>query len=258
MHTGQPSDRPWISHTGYCGPERRQSLGWAPWVREAIDELDHGVLLLDPERQVVLMNRSALAALDPGHPLQVVDRQLRAHEPKDVAPLHDAVEAAVQRGLRRVVVLGGGRRRCPVALVPLPSRQADGLHACMVTLGRQRASDGLAVQWFAQIHGLTAAESRVLAHLCDGDSPRDVAAALGVGLATVRTQIAAIRSKTQSPDLRSLLQQVACLPPMVSTLYRAAPPVAADPIRLADPPHPRHPVGAGPAVGRVEMAGGAG
>ena len=77
---------------------------------------------------------------------------------------------------------------------------------------------GRFVQWFAQCHGLTAAEARVLEVLCAGITPRAAALHLGVGLATVRTQIGCIRAKAGADSMRTLVQQVAKLPPMVSML----------------------------------------
>ena len=201
----------------YAGPERRRDTA-SVWTQAMLDELDYGILLLSPDRHLMLMNHAARAELDEAHPLQVFGRELRARDPRDVAPLHDALLAASCRGLRRLLRMGDGEHSVSLAVVPLPDSNPVLEQACMVTLGKRRVCQQLSVQWFAQCHGLTAAEARVLEVLCAGITPRAAALHLGVGLATVRTQIGCIRAKAGADSMRTLVQQVAKLPPMVSML----------------------------------------
>ena len=63
-----------------------------------------------------------------------------------------------------------------------------------------------------------AAEVHVLQALCTGLPPARIAAQFGVKLATVRTQVAAIRSKTDAASIRDLVSRVASLPPIVPAL----------------------------------------
>ena len=58
----------------------------------------------------------------------------------------------------------------------------------------------------------------MLAALCAGQRPSEIAAALCVALSTVRTQIGSIRAKTGAESIRALVRQVAVLPPLVSAL----------------------------------------
>jgi DNA-binding CsgD family transcriptional regulator len=71
---------------------------------------------------------------------------------------------------------------------------------------------------YARRHGLTAAEMHVLRALCEGLPPAEIAAEFGVKLATVRTQVASIRSKTEAASIRELVSRVAALPPIVPAL----------------------------------------
>ena len=98
--------------------------------------------------------------------------------------------------------------------VPLPGGPA----LVAAVFGRRRLCEPMSVQWFARAHGLTPAETRVLELLCEGLDPRDIATLNEVGMATVRTQVNAIRDKTGAASIRALLQQLATLPPMVSSL----------------------------------------
>ena len=88
----------------------------------------------------------------------------------------------------------------------------------MAVFGRRRLCERISVQWFAQAHGLTPAESQVLELLCDGLDPRAIASANGVRMTTVRTHVGKIREKTGAACIRALIQQVATLPPIVSAL----------------------------------------
>lgn len=203
----------------YRGPERRQrSQDGANPMQAMVDELEHGIVLLTADLKVVLLNHCARVELDDSHPLQMLGEELRAREPLDVARLHGALTAAAERGLRRLITLGQGDQRVTLAVVPLMESGSRGPHACMVSLGKRQMCERLSVHWYAQAHGLTPAEARVLDALSTGVTPRDVAAMLGVQLTTIRTQLCNVRAKTGTRDLRALLHQVALLPPMVSSL----------------------------------------
>ena len=197
----------------YRGPERRSGPPpVARWLALMLDEIDYGMLLLADDAEIVHANHAARAELDAGHPLQMLGRQLRARHPQDVARLHDALIGATQRGLRRLVALGEGCGRVAISVIPLGSK------ATLVVLGKRHLSERISVQCYARLHGLTPAETRVLESLCEGLQPRDIAELHEVGLATVRTQITAIRAKTGAENIRALVRQIAVLPPMVSVL----------------------------------------
>ena len=198
---------------GYRGPERRTSAPpIARWMAMMLDEIDYGMLLLTEDAEILHVNHAARAELDAGHPLQLLGRQLRARQPQDIGRLHDALAGASQRGLRRLLALGEGERRVNVAVIPL-----SGV-ATLVVLSKRHLSERISVQCFARLHALTPAETRVLESLCEGLNPREIAELNDVGLATVRTQIGSVRSKTGAENIRALVRQVAVLPPMVSSL----------------------------------------
>jgi DNA-binding CsgD family transcriptional regulator len=192
-----------------------------------LDEIDYGVLLLDGDAQVLHLNHAARCELDAQHPLQLLGRQLRARDAADVVRLHDALQAAMQRGLRRLLMLGHDGHRVAVAVVPLHKGAADGPCATQLSLGKRQMCGGLGVQWFARNHGLTLAETRVLEALSQGLQPSDIAARHGVGISTIRSQIGSIRAKTRSDSIGALVRQVAVLPPLVGALRGNAEPLAA-------------------------------
>ena len=210
---------------GYRGPERRG--GAALLLRLLtlmLDEIDYGLLLIGDGGRVLHANHAARANLNAQHPLYLLGQELRARLAKDTAPLHQALQAAACRGLRRLLTVGEGTQRAGIAIVPLrpPSPQDDEaqLPATLLVLGRREVCGGLSVQGFAREHRLSPSEEQVLGALCEGCCPNEIAERHHVKIATVRTQIANIRAKTGSDSIRDLVQQVAVLPPMVGALRR--------------------------------------
>lgn len=186
-----------------------------------LDEIDYGLLLLDGGGRVVHVNHAARAELDAGHALQLRGHELCARRPDDGAPLREALAAARQRGLRRLITLGGDATpRSSVAVVPLPT--PDDAGATLLMLGKRKVCEPLSVHGFARCHGLTGAETRVLVELCHGMPPGEIASELGVAISTVRTQIGNLRLKTGAQSIRALVRQVAVLPPLMGALRRSA------------------------------------
>jgi DNA-binding CsgD family transcriptional regulator len=203
----------------YLGPERRgPESGSRHWLAATLDEIDYGMLLLTDEVFTSHVNHAARAELDAAHPLQLLGRELRARHPHDVAPLAAALKGAAQRGLRKLLTLGEGNQRLSVSVVPLVLPGDAGGPVTLVMLGKRQVCEVLSVQGFAQCHGLSAAEARVLAGLCRGTPPTEIASGLGVAISTVRTQIGNIRLKTGAESIRALVQQVAVLPPLMGVL----------------------------------------
>jgi len=191
-----------------------------PWLALMLDEIDYGMLLLADGSTVLHANHAARSELDAAHPLQLLDDELRVARPQDLLPLREALHGARQRGLRRLIHLGDEAHRVSVAVVPLAAAPGDddAARLTLLVFGKRQVCEALSAHWFARGHGLTPAESRVLAALCDGRRPSEVAEAQGVALSTVRTQINSIRAKTGAASIRALVRQVAVLPPLVSAL----------------------------------------
>lgn len=180
-----------------------------------LDQVGHGLLLLDASACVLHANRLAESALKPGHALALHGGRLQARSAADAARLQAALDAALQRGLRQLLTLGsaadaGGR--VSAAVIPVED-------ACvLLVLEQPRGLRNLALQGYAREHGLTAAEAGVLQALAAGDSVAEVAAAKGVALSTVRSQIGQLRLKTGAHSIRALLDRVAALPPMLAVV----------------------------------------
>ena len=188
-----------------------------------LDVIDYGMLLVIEDGHVVYANQSARSELDDQHPLQLMGRELRVRSPKDVVTLRGALHAATQRGLQKLITVGGeGGNSMAVSVIPMTDVTAEGEPSALIAFGKRRVCEELSTEAFARHHKLTATELQVLKLLCSGMRPTQIAAAQGVALCTVRTQIGCIREKTQTASIGALLRQVAKLPPMLSLLRNAA------------------------------------
>ncbi len=207
-------------HRGsYAGPERRTATSQHQRrMAQVLDTLDHGLLVVDGEGRVGHLNKAARRDLDEQHPLQLAGDRLETRHALDEQPLRDALQGAAQRSLRRLLMLGEGRQRVSLAVVPLAPLGGDAQHGVALLLGRRQVCEELTVDWFARAHHLTMAETTVMKGLCQDLTPLQIAERQGVGLATVRTQIGSIRAKTGAGSIRALVRQVAVLPPLVSAL----------------------------------------
>lgn len=202
----------------YRGRERRSSASTPPLLlAQMFDEIDYGMLLLSDSGVVLHINHAARAELDANHPLQVVGGRLHLRQRDDAARFDEAL-ASARRGLRRMIALGGAGQRVGISIVPIGASGNDSGQATLLVMGKRTVCERLTVQWFARTHGLTPTETRVLEALCEGDQPREVAARHGVGIATVRSQIGSIRTKTGADSIRELVRRVAVLPPMRTAL----------------------------------------
>ena len=216
-----PATTPSLQEGAARAADAHPSHPSAPWLALMLDEIDYGMLLLSDDSNVLHANHVAKSELDESHPLQLLGRQLCLRHVTDHAPLRSAMADTAQRGLRRLVALGSGEQRITLAVVPL--RGAGGEDSLtLLVFGKRRMCSALSSHWFARDHGLTPAETRILSALCEGRAPGSIAAAQGVAMSTVRSQIGSIRTKTGAESIRGLVRQVAVLPPLVCALRAGA------------------------------------
>ena len=218
--TLQPASQPTPScrAVAWQGSERRAGQRASQWLMSRVlDEIDYGLLLVDPQRQVLHANRAALALLRATRSLVLTGNTLGAADPRDTSALGAAIHAAAAHGLRRMIRIEG-RDTVVVAVVPLPEAPAGEETSVLLLLSRQLLCEALSAHGFARLHGLSGAESRVLEALCQGRQAAEIAAMQRVAISTVRTQIASIRLKTDATSICDLVHRVARLPPILGAL----------------------------------------
>ena len=154
-----------------------------------------------------------------------------ARRPADVEQLRHTLERT-RAGVRGLLSLGVGDQTCAVAVVPLCAPVVDSAttfaaygaepvaptcHALLV-FAKQQLCDSSTVALFARERGLTSAEGQVLAQVCRGLRPSEIANHHGVQISTVRTQLRNIRLKTCCDTIGEVIQKVSVLPPMARHL----------------------------------------
>lgn len=189
-----------------------------PIWRAVLEVLPLAALVVRGPGEVVYANPLAHHMCLIGRLLRVQAGVLRAVHPA----AHRQVEQGMLQALRGEPVLLVLRHEADlqvVSLMPLcpqgpwAGQQTEPL--LLVLLGRRGLASTAALEQFAAHHRITEAETAVLLKLSRGLTPEEVAQTSGVRLATVRSQILAVRQKTGAASIRHLLQMMAEMPPLV-------------------------------------------
>ena len=181
-----------------------------------LDEIDYGMLVVTAGGALRYSNQLAKNELHGNGPLGMVQGQIRAHQGPDQCQLQLALADAV-RGRRRLITLGQNGSSISVAVLPMPGGDEDdetGEPLALLTFGKRQACETLTVDFFARAQSLTGAETRVLQALCNGAKPKEIASQCDVAISTVRSHICSIRVKTQTANIRELVDRVSMLPPI--------------------------------------------
>jgi DNA-binding CsgD family transcriptional regulator len=202
-------------HVRIQGLERK-----ADAAADALDQLHHGVLLLDVSHRVLMVNRAASALFASAKTLQLTPRGLVAMIPSENRKLQALVDGAICMASGQGLYSGGAmtvsrtsnQRPLHVLITPLRTRTIHiGKDVPVVAIfisdpDRKPASE---LQFFAQLYGLTRAESRLAQILMGGTTLKEAGEQLGVMQSTLRSQLKSIFAKTstnrQSDLIRLLL-----------------------------------------------------
>jgi len=209
--------------------------------RLALNQMDYGLVMLDSESAMVQfangLGHAALlecpdgsGALGRGSGLRLLHGRVMAQRPADNETFRRTLERA-RVGLRGFLCLGEGTLSSSVAVLPLTGQRnpvdkpGHGLLGsavppayALLVFAKQQLCDESTMALFARERGLTGAESQVLAQVCKGLRPAQIARKHGVQISTVRTQLRSIRMKTCCETIRELVQKVSVLPPMARQL----------------------------------------
>ena len=194
------------------------------------NELAYGLIVVDANRQVVHINRAARGALAREQRLRVRGRALEAWRERDANVFADAMHRAFS-GRRAAMKIGEsqgtgqastqGTMQGTIILVPLPAPVSMGTlktsqvgHIALV-FERAACAESLSIAFYAQNHGLTSGEERVLRALNEDQSVGEVASTLGTAISTIRTHVNNIREKTGARSLRALVANLRSVPPLM-------------------------------------------
>ncbi len=211
-------------------------------LRLALNQVDYGLVVVDVDTGAVqfanALGRDVLddIADDTGGKrcdtgLCLVNGRVMTRRPIHADLLRHTL-ARTRAGLRGLLSLGAGDQTSAVAVVPLSAPQAgpaagtqaeenadaDAPCHALLVFAKQQLCDDSTMALFARERGLTNAEGQVLAQVCRGLRPAQIADHHGVQISTVRTQLRSIRLKTCTDTIRELVQKVSVLPPMARHL----------------------------------------
>lgn len=213
-------------------PTGQDGLGQALLLR-VLDEVDYGLLVIDAQGRIRHANHLARHELSTGRLIMSHTRALLGRTTDLSAQIQTALEQAL-RGQRRLVLLKQGEQELSLAFVPLSHPLEFDAPTVLVLLSRQNACENLALRMYARSQNLSPSEEAVLLALCRGLSIPDIAKEHRVAESTVRSQIKALREKTGCSSIRSMMQRVHSLPPVVPAL-RVISPMPHNAMQFAQP-----------------------
>ena len=188
---------------------------------QALNEIRHGILLLDQQGRVCFANSAAENILrrEDGLKMSPATGSLSTDDPDARAALEHALHANVPTldietsHFSRVIPVrrtsGAASYAVQVSYLPEnnPWRAGGSLPRAIVFIKDGSVTTRPDPAFLQQVYGLTQAEARAALALCDGDSLEAVAAQLNVKLNTLKTHLKSIYAKT-SVDNRAALTKL--------------------------------------------------
>lgn len=186
-------------------------------LERAFDMLDYAVLLVDDEARIEFRNHLAAALMSkPDCPLESADGMLVARPRASRAELRHAIRAACDGGHAHGMRLereGVEQERwLRLIIAPLHAAELAGCAAVWIVNGQSAGLPG--ERMLSVLFGLSPAEARLARGLLMGRTPEEHAQHASVRIATVRTQLHSIYSKTatrRQAELVALLARVPAL-----------------------------------------------
>jgi DNA-binding CsgD family transcriptional regulator/PAS domain-containing protein len=186
----------------------------------ALDELETSLVLLGSEGTTVFVNQGARRIFDQRDGLRLCQSRLVAERPSENGRLREIIAKAISGGRSKSCEHGGA-----VLVSRVDKRSLEVVVSPFVSAGALTPQRAVAVVFITdpdsarvprsdvlrQLYGLTPAEARLAALLTDGQSLKEVTAAIGVGLETVRSQVKNIFLKTGTRRQSELMRLLICL-----------------------------------------------
>jgi DNA-binding CsgD family transcriptional regulator len=175
-----------------------------------VDELAHGVMIVNTQGWILHANRAAIGALQRGVGLATSHGGLKLKSVSDQSRLMLALTNAAsgKRSLVRLEDAGGSTN---LAVVPLNRQTAGPCDRIALLLSREEACPSLFAS-FAHSHRLTRTEEQVLQLLCRCLSAPEIAVQMKVAVSTIRSHVRSLCAKTATHGVRQLINLVAALP----------------------------------------------
>jgi len=182
-----------------------------------LDEIDHGLFVVDLTGRLVHNNHPAQRELSAARALCNVDGMLKSPDPSANLSIGQALRDAA-RDCRSIVEVKHPTDPLMLAFIPLSPWPGGQVDAVLVMCSRRASCTQLTLQLFGRSKKLTKAEQGVLEQLCAGHAAPDIANLQGLRVSTVRTHIKSVRQKTGARSVREVVQRIACMPQVAHVL----------------------------------------
>ena len=178
-----------------------------------VDELAHGVMIVNVQGWILHANRAALGALQRGVGLATTHGGLKLTSVADQNRLTLALTKAAggQRSLVRLSDTGGSTN---LAVVPLNRQTSGPCDRIALLFSREDSCEPSLFASFAHSHRLTRTEEQVLQLLCRCHSAPEIATQMKVAVSTIRSHVRSLCAKTATHGVRQLINLVTALPPL--------------------------------------------
>ena len=178
-----------------------------------VDELAHGVMVVNAQGWILHANRAALSVLQRGLSLGTTHGGLKLKLVPDPQRLAHALSQAAS-GKRNMIRLQDAGGDLHLAVVPLNRQTAGACDRIALFFSREEACTPSLLASFAHSNRLTRTEEQVLVLLCRCLSAPEIAIEMKVAVSTVRSHVRSLCAKTSTRGVRQLVNLVAALPPL--------------------------------------------
>jgi DNA-binding CsgD family transcriptional regulator len=180
-----------------------------------VDELAHGVMIVNTQGWILHANRAALGALQRGVGLGTSHGGLKLKSVADQSRLALALTKAAS-GKRSLIRLEDNGGSTNLAVVPLNRQAAGPCDRIALLLSREDSCEPSLFAAFAHSHRLTRTEEQVLQLLCRCLTAPEIALQMKVAVSTIRSHVRSLCAKTATHGVRQLINLVTALPPLAS------------------------------------------
>lgn len=187
----------------------------------AFDNLEAALVLLDAFGQVALANPSARAILGQGKELYLRKQELVAEGVNESAQLKSLLAKAIGTSTGKFTFGGGvmpvhrvGKKALQILVSPLRSEKGvlPGGAVVAVFINDPERQPPIPTEVLGTLFGLTAAEARLAVTLMEGRSLSEASEVRGLSRETVKSQLSAIFSKTDTKRQGELIRLLARVP----------------------------------------------
>lgn len=220
LETMRPMLEPFIRIWQRMRVQSRRTAG----LREALDSIEMGALLLDRESKIIFSNKAANAFILAGDPLRQIGDVLSASDLKQAVPLQVALSHAIAANSDRATENAGPRRSSLLALrsarssrslvlsvVPAEHQATEHLDAAAVVYIIDPNLDTLKqLQPVCALFGLSPVETRLVCLLTAGQTLQDAAKAMRIKDQTARSYLKQIFLKTDTRRQPDLVRVMLC------------------------------------------------